>query len=456
MVIKVGRYALVIDANANDKLRGNMRDLTDISLGVLRSTTTAMDDGNYHYAVTRYDGTDFDLWLDDAKEATINNAGKRIHPITAEGYIGKDPNGGSANHFKGAIDEVRISTNARSDSWINAEYENQKTDSTFLSIGIQGTYLAPIVKFDQPDKIMINHSDYVTLLNLGADTRVIIRNNDEPLSPVLVIDLTEDDLGVYRSFVTFSDSLSTNNATRTLNVSENNEVQVNFFDGTRPDTATIIINPDPTIQQYGDRTVNTDKVNCDDPGFGGDMDKDGLCAVWEQDYKIVISNWDLDGDSTTAYEYECQGGMDSKDCTDEYRDIFVEIDYMQGHRPNTESLEQIRTSFLNAPAYVNYPADIKNPGIYFHYQIDDVDSHYINHDDDTFFPGLDNPALNQQGFDQLKTNFFGHAIERGDPLNTYWDDEGMIHKKQIFRYALFIHETSGKDISAISEGSLGK
>ncbi len=43
-------------------------------------------------------------------------------------------------YFDGTIDEVRISNTARSDSWINTEYNNQKSPSTFYYIGQEESF----------------------------------------------------------------------------------------------------------------------------------------------------------------------------------------------------------------------------------------------------------------------------------------------------------------------------
>jgi len=50
-------------------------------------------------------------------------------------YIGvrHDGSGGKSYYFNGKVDEVRISNIARTESWIEAEYRNQNTPSTYLS-----------------------------------------------------------------------------------------------------------------------------------------------------------------------------------------------------------------------------------------------------------------------------------------------------------------------------------
>jgi hypothetical protein len=65
---------------------------------------------------------------------------------TGAGYTVQDDNapvnigrhsGNNAYCFDGLIDEVRISNIAKNVSWINVSYLNQRTKSTFLSIGTE-------------------------------------------------------------------------------------------------------------------------------------------------------------------------------------------------------------------------------------------------------------------------------------------------------------------------------
>jgi hypothetical protein len=41
----------------------------------------------------------------------------------------------SGEYFTGSIDEVRVSSIARSAAWIAAEYSNQNSPSTFYTVG---------------------------------------------------------------------------------------------------------------------------------------------------------------------------------------------------------------------------------------------------------------------------------------------------------------------------------
>jgi hypothetical protein len=55
------------------------------------------------------------------------------------GYIGINGTTPVDRHFNGILDEVRISSAARSAGWIQTEYTNQVSPTTFISIGAQQT-----------------------------------------------------------------------------------------------------------------------------------------------------------------------------------------------------------------------------------------------------------------------------------------------------------------------------
>ena len=56
---------------------------------------------------------------------------------TPEIFAQEARNGGTAQFWNGTIDEVRISSSARSADWIAAEYNNQSSPSTFYNFGAE-------------------------------------------------------------------------------------------------------------------------------------------------------------------------------------------------------------------------------------------------------------------------------------------------------------------------------
>ena len=100
------------------------------------------------------------------------------------------------------------------------------------------------------------------------------------------------------------------------------------------------------------------------------------------------------------------------------KDVFVEIDYMEGHYPDPDALQQVKDAFAAQ-------------GIQLHIQVDEQALDYWPY---TFFPGYDFPYPPYHGFNQVKMVHFGTPDERnaGD-----WDNENWKQKAQVFHYGLF-------------------
>ncbi|MBI2673814.1 MAG: DUF2341 domain-containing protein [Candidatus Zambryskibacteria bacterium] len=62
---------------------------------------------------------------------------------SAESFIGKTPDGLGPDQYAGNIDELRISSVARSADWIKTEYNNQSNPSGFANIGAEESCVAP-------------------------------------------------------------------------------------------------------------------------------------------------------------------------------------------------------------------------------------------------------------------------------------------------------------------------
>jgi hypothetical protein len=89
--------------------------------------------GQWHYVVGTYDGTTARLYLDGGSPASATATSPAWSSQTM--YIGDRYD--HTRQFIGLIDEVRVSSIARSSSWINTEYTNQNSPSTFYTIGTQ-------------------------------------------------------------------------------------------------------------------------------------------------------------------------------------------------------------------------------------------------------------------------------------------------------------------------------
>jgi len=207
---------------------------------------------------------------------------------------------------------------------------------------------------------------------------------------------------------------------------------------------------------------STDLVtDCAASGFGdgindtidmGDMDGDSICDAWEPgelggpDMFMTVNY-----PQGTTYVYECGPGTADPICPrKDHKDIFVEVDFMEGHKPRNSVVNLVTPSFAAVP---NSAFAIPNPdntdGINIHLQIDEK---VLLHAPDTIFEGMDsNPIL--WGFPQIKKEHFGTNSERGPDWAT--GAEHWRAKQQVFHYALFVHNLYGSDATGIGEGAWG-
>lgn len=137
-------------------------DPQDVSFGVndgsldvqVRSTgnqfqnNDTVNDGKWHYGVVTYDGTNFKGYVDGLKVGSDYNPA--TNPNTTVGSGGLEI-GVWSDWFAGSLDELRLTNNAESADWIEAEYLNTKPDSTFVNVGSEQ---------DLPDKNTAPSSAY--------------------------------------------------------------------------------------------------------------------------------------------------------------------------------------------------------------------------------------------------------------------------------------------------------
>jgi len=92
--------------------------------------------GAWHYGVFTYDGTAVKGYVDGNLVGSVSVSGP-IQQTTEPFCIGNNPSIGVCNDdpYVGRVDDVRISNTARSAAWIQTEYNNQSSPSTFHTIG---------------------------------------------------------------------------------------------------------------------------------------------------------------------------------------------------------------------------------------------------------------------------------------------------------------------------------
>ena len=178
-------------------------------------------------------------------------------------------------------------------------------------------------------------------------------------------------------------------------------------------------------------------------GEGNDDDNDGLCDSWEINSGRAFRGLKiLRADSSVAYSYACRPLVDDTSfgvnaqpapnnvnvCPNsQKRDVYLEIDYMIGHKPLRGALDDLVAAFA--------AADVTNPdgstGITAHIQLDES----VGFHSDSI-PFTDTPA-DDNDYYELKGMRFGKASERGQAgidLTQYFTS-----KRQGFHYVLFGH-----------------
>jgi len=286
------------------------------------------------------------------------------------------------------------------------------------------------VDFDSTGYI-INHAGEVTVTDSSSNTNTTLQEtvfatvNSTTDMVGITIQLTEtgNNTGVFLSnnFVVFSDNASDATSSN-IEVAVGDTVQVQYV--VVNDTASIGAE-DAGIPTSGN-AVNTvvSKTCTADDG-------DAICDTWEKSQGLIIStNLDLDGDGTeetpAQYFYTCGGLIPGDDPICPVigtLDVYIEIDYMEGHKPDPDALAAVQAAFLAAPDPIN-----------LHLQVDEE----IPHEATITVVG----ATGTTQFDQIKQAHFMTVDERAGLSAEDLLKKGTV-KRQVFKYALFAHNIQG-------------
>jgi hypothetical protein len=89
----------------------------------------------WHHVVCTYDGARVRSYIDGSPDRTYNYS-SALDAASFNYDLGVGVNAGwNDSWYQGKIDEVRISKNTRSADWIAAQYNNQNTPATFVTVG---------------------------------------------------------------------------------------------------------------------------------------------------------------------------------------------------------------------------------------------------------------------------------------------------------------------------------
>lgn len=99
--------------------------------------STTINTGTWYYMIATYNGSNVYLYYGAAgnvtQEATGGKTGN-LRQNTWNTFIGANP-GPERRYWDGRIDEARICTVARSQNWIQTEYNNQNSTENFYTVG---------------------------------------------------------------------------------------------------------------------------------------------------------------------------------------------------------------------------------------------------------------------------------------------------------------------------------
>jgi hypothetical protein len=151
-----------------------------------------------------------------------------------------------------------------------------------------------------------------------------------------------------------------------------------------------------------------------------DSDRDGLLNTWE------TTGIDVNGDGRIDYSLRAKGANPM------HKDIFVEVDFMEFHRPNAQAITNVINSFARAPV----PNPDGTTGIRLHVLVDEQ----IPHQD----------TINDYvGLATIKKSKFGTFAERNTDIIS--PASIIAAKKLAYHYGLFAHSRAGTSSSGIAE-----
>jgi hypothetical protein len=102
--------------------------------------TPALQPGEWYHLVGTYNGSQIRLYMNATQVGTPTSIAGTVASTSDPCYIGRY----ISPYMNGTIDEVRISNVSRSTGWITTEYNNQRSPSTFYSVGTEETRIAEI------------------------------------------------------------------------------------------------------------------------------------------------------------------------------------------------------------------------------------------------------------------------------------------------------------------------
>lgn len=165
------------------------------------------------------------------------------------------------------------------------------------------------------------------------------------------------------------------------------------------------------------------------PGEPTDRDGDGLFDLWE------TQGIDVNHDGVIDLDLPSMGADPDR------KDLFVEVDWLDGFRPSNDTLSRVEQAFANTEPGAVYNPD-GSAGIKLHWFVDEL---IPATDELSKLP--EDVAETWKVFDEIKANHFGSPIERS---HTQWE-QIQAAKQQVFRYAFFGDERGHRPHIGLAE-----
>jgi len=233
---------------------------------------------------------------------------------------------------------------------------------------------------------------------------------------MIIAQETGTNTDIFQAQLTFS--LTGPSAGQTLHVAAEDGVTASFeFSPDETVVGAVLISGTADADDDGLTNDEENDVYATDPK-NPDTDDDSLLDGWE------VNGLDVNDDGIIDLNLADMGASPL------YKDIFIEVDYMEFHILLPQAKIDVENNFANAP--VSNPDG--NNGINLHVDVDEQ----IAHQDELEI---------WSGFDTIKMDNFGSAVQRADP-----NSENILDaKKLVYHYAALVHQRSDNTSSGKGE-----
>ena len=143
-----------------------------------------VNDNTWHHIAATYDSgtTNLIIYVDGTSRATTTSTTAQVLSgyWRIGAYKGANWTNGVDGYFAGTIDEVRISSSARTAAWISTEYNNQAAPSTFVSSSVAQTLIAPTITSANSATFTAGSAGTFTVTSTGAPTAALSKTGTLP------------------------------------------------------------------------------------------------------------------------------------------------------------------------------------------------------------------------------------------------------------------------------------